>query len=79
MLQSLLKGTGLTLQQLQYAVHPGGPKILDVLADALGVKHEQLKVSWEVLNQVRLAAPLFHFMIDVKFVPCMALPPRQPH
>jgi len=52
MLQSLLKGTGLTLQQLQYAVHPGGPKILDVLADALGVKHEQLKVSWEVLNQV---------------------------
>ncbi len=52
MLKELLNGTGLSLQELQYAVHPGGPKILDVLAEALGVGHEQLEVSWEVLTQV---------------------------
>ena len=51
-LSSLLKGMDLQQSQLQYAVHPGGPKILEMLGEALGIDREQLGVSWELLSQV---------------------------
>jgi alkylresorcinol/alkylpyrone synthase len=34
-----------------WALHTGGPKILEATADALGLKNDELKVSWDCLRR----------------------------
>jgi predicted naringenin-chalcone synthase len=47
----LLAGHGLMPQDVAaWAVHPGGPRVLDVVADRLGLSEEELKESTEVLR-----------------------------
>ncbi|GAA1803094.1 type III polyketide synthase [Planosporangium flavigriseum] len=48
--QDLLDRNGLTLSDLDgWAVHPGGPRILDVVRDALGLSEEQMAPSRDTL------------------------------
>jgi predicted naringenin-chalcone synthase len=37
--------------KLYFAIHPGGPKILDFIQEKLGLRNEQLRVSWDILAQ----------------------------
>jgi alkylresorcinol/alkylpyrone synthase len=47
----LLASHGLTPQDVAaWAVHPGGPRVLDVVADRLGLSDDDLKESTEVLR-----------------------------
>jgi alpha-pyrone synthase len=52
MVARLLKGVrGASLQRTAFAMHPGGPKILQLTAKALGLSDDQFAVSWEFLQQ----------------------------
>jgi alpha-pyrone synthase len=52
MVARLLKGVrGASLQRTAFAMHPGGPKILQLTAKALGLTDDQFAVSWEFLQQ----------------------------
>ena len=46
----LLDGTGLAVEDVTWAVHPGGPRIVDVVAEALGLTDDQVAVSRAVLR-----------------------------
>jgi alkylresorcinol/alkylpyrone synthase len=35
-----------------WIMHPGGPKVLEAVADALGLRNGELKLSWEALQRV---------------------------
>jgi predicted naringenin-chalcone synthase len=49
--ESLLARNGLALSDVtRWAVHPGGPRILDVVADKLGLAREAVAVSADVLR-----------------------------
>ncbi|MFY9645635.1 MAG: 3-oxoacyl-[acyl-carrier-protein] synthase III C-terminal domain-containing protein [Terriglobales bacterium] len=51
-LDDFLATRGLTRADIQsWALHTGGPKILEATADALGLKNGQLDVSWECLRR----------------------------
>jgi len=46
---AFLERNGLSLGEVGFwIVHPGGPKILDAAADALGLSEEALRPAWEV-------------------------------
>jgi hypothetical protein len=48
----LLKGVrGAALHRTAFAMHPGGPKILQLTAKALGLQDAAFAVSWEFLQQ----------------------------
>jgi predicted naringenin-chalcone synthase len=48
----LLAGAGLRVGDVAgWAVHPGGPRILDVVRDRLGLEEEQLTASRRVLAE----------------------------
>ena len=53
-LQSFLRAAGFERDQIcaeaRFAVHPGGPKILDQVKTSLGLKEEQIEVSREILR-----------------------------
>lgn len=40
----MLQGTGLTSQDVQFIMHPGGPKILHGPAQKMGVENEKFQV-----------------------------------
>jgi len=48
----LLTGAGLSVEDVAgWAVHPGGPRILDVVRDELGLAEEQIAASRRVLAE----------------------------
>nr|AEO12146.1 type III polyketide synthase [Coccomyxa subellipsoidea C-169] len=47
---TLLQGTGLTVQDVQFIMHPGGPKILHGPAEIMGVGNEKFQASWDFLQ-----------------------------
>jgi predicted naringenin-chalcone synthase len=48
----LLAGAGLRTEDVAgWAVHPGGPRILDVVRDELGLAEEQMEASRRVLTE----------------------------
>jgi predicted naringenin-chalcone synthase len=48
----LLDGAGLRIEDVAgWAVHPGGPRILDVVRDQLGLVEEQMAASRRVLAE----------------------------
>ncbi|RBY97052.1 type III polyketide synthase [Blastococcus sp. TF02-8] len=48
----LLGGAGLTVEDVAgWAVHPGGPRIIDVVRDELGLREEQVAASRRVLAE----------------------------
>ncbi|MEV4247541.1 type III polyketide synthase [Streptosporangium canum] len=51
-LDKLLAPEGLTCGDVaHWVVHPGGPKILELLAEQLRLTEEQLRASWHVLSE----------------------------
>ncbi len=50
--EELLSGAGLRIEDVAgWAVHPGGPKIIDVVRDELGLAEEQVAASRRVLSE----------------------------
>ena len=50
--EELLTGAGLRITDVAgWAVHPGGPRILDVVRDELGLTEEQMGASRRVLAE----------------------------
>jgi alkylresorcinol/alkylpyrone synthase len=50
---AFLADHGLTRDDVEwYVAHPGGPKVLEALADALEVDREALQVTWDSLSRV---------------------------
>lgn len=50
-LVKLLQPLGLTTEDVgHWAIHPGGPKIVRLLGKQLGLRPEQLRASWDVLE-----------------------------
>ncbi len=48
-----------------WAIHPGGPRILTAIAEALGLDKEATKVSWEVLAACgNMSSPTVFFIIE---------------
>ena len=68
-IQSLVAGlsekTGLTPNSVaHYAIHPGGKKILDVVADALQIPHEKLNPCYSVLRDYgNMSSPTVVFVL----------------
>ncbi len=51
--EAFLADQGLTPADLEwYVAHPGGPKVLEALQDALGVGQEALQVTWDSLAAI---------------------------
>jgi len=61
-----LGGRGLGIDQMgSWAVHPGGPRILDALAEALRLDRGALDVSREVLSRFgNMSSPTVLFILD---------------
>src|SRR5580698_3610025 len=44
---------GMTRDQVDsWIMHPGGPKVLEAVADALGLRNGELQLSWDALQRV---------------------------
>jgi alkylresorcinol/alkylpyrone synthase len=51
--ESFLADNGLTRADIEwYVAHPGGPKVLEALADALQVPRAALQVTWDSLSRI---------------------------
>ncbi|WP_084343067.1 type III polyketide synthase [Piscicoccus intestinalis] len=64
---AFLAGHGLTRSDLGfYVAHPGGPKVLEALEDALGVDREALAVTWRSLDRIGnlSSASVLHVLAD---------------
>ncbi len=61
-----LQQHGLTLQTVgSWAVHPGGPRILTAVEECLGLGHDALAVSREVLSECgNMSSPTVLFILD---------------
>jgi predicted naringenin-chalcone synthase len=57
---------GLTIETVgSWAVHPGGPKILSATEEALGLSHDQMKPSRDVLSAFgNMSSPTVLFILD---------------
>lgn len=49
-----------------YVAHPGGPRVLEALADALGVTRHALRVTWDSLDRIGnlSSASVLHVLAD---------------
>ncbi len=65
-MQSWLAEQGLTLNEVRrWAVHPGGPRILDAVQDALGLEPVALTASREVLSDYgNMSSPTVMFILE---------------
>ena len=65
-LNSWLGKNGLTQDDVKtWAVHPGGPRILTAVADALGLPRETMRVSLDVLcEHGNMSSPTILFVLD---------------
>ncbi len=75
-----LARNGLTVEEVaSWAVHPGGPAILQGVQSALSLKHDDLKASWNVLRDCgNMSSPTVLFVMDAMRrasapMPCVAL------
>lgn len=62
-----LSDHGLTRADIEfYVAHPGGPKVLDAMADTLGVGREALQVTWDSLAAIGnlSSASVLHVLAD---------------
>ncbi|MCW2836552.1 MAG: stilbene synthase [Marmoricola sp.] len=51
--QAFLEDHGLSRADIEwYVAHPGGPKVLEALQEALGVDREALQVTWDSLSRI---------------------------
>ncbi len=76
-LEGWLKKHALDVQDVQgWAVHPGGPRILQAVQDCLELNDEHLAISREVLaSHGNMSSPTILFILDrmQHRVPCVAL------
>ncbi len=65
-MEQWLRSHGLSHADIDHwAVHPGGPRILTASADALGLAHDQLSVSAQVLADYgNMSSPTILFILD---------------
>src|SRR5262245_54622287 len=72
----LLKSHGMTRSDLKwFAIHPAGPKVLELIQAELGLQQSQLEASWRVLDQygnMSSAAVLFVLAEMLKNPPAKA-------
>jgi alkylresorcinol/alkylpyrone synthase len=63
---ALLKPYGLTRSDLKwFAIHPAGPKILELIEDAMMVPRERLAASWKVLQHYgNMSSAAVLFVLD---------------
>lgn len=79
-LQKWLSQYGFTISDINsWAIHPGGPKILQACAVALGLPHDRLRASEEVLSECgNMSSPTILFILErlqvqVARPPCVML------
>jgi predicted naringenin-chalcone synthase len=77
-LENWLGGMGLSISQVgQWAIHPGGPRILAACGQACGLAEDQLRLSYEVLGDYgNMSSPTILFILQrLSSVagPCVAL------
>lgn len=65
LVNGLMSRTGLSQDQItHYAVHPGGKKILDVVAEALTISRERLSSGYQVLRDYgNMSSPTIVFVL----------------
>ena len=65
-LEAWLRDLGLSLPQIQsWAIHPGGPKILDAVGETLGLQYELLSPAREVFAAYgNMSSPTVLFILD---------------
>lgn len=65
-IQAWLETRGLALDHIQgWAVHPGGPKIIDAVEDTLGLKHDATLASRIILRDFgNMSSPTVLFILD---------------
>jgi predicted naringenin-chalcone synthase len=65
-LESWLSKNGLGLDQVRsWAIHPGGPRILAAVEEALGLTREQTSTGLEILAEYgNMSSPTVLFIID---------------
>lgn len=65
-LSDWLKRLGWSLTDIcSWAVHPGGPKILEAVTESLQLPRKALSASWEVLAQYgNMSSPTVLFVLD---------------
>ncbi len=65
-IDSWLEREGLSRDQVAgWAIHPGGPRIVQACRDALGLAEEQLSASYEVLRRYgNMSSPTVLFVLD---------------
>jgi predicted naringenin-chalcone synthase len=65
LVNGLLNRTGLRQEQINhFAVHPGGKKILDVVAEALTLSQERLSAGYQVLSDCgNMSSPTIMFVL----------------
>jgi alkylresorcinol/alkylpyrone synthase len=65
--QGFLSDHGLSQDDIEwYVAHPGGPKVLEAMQDALGVEQEALQVTWDSLARIGnlSSASVLHVLAD---------------
>jgi predicted naringenin-chalcone synthase len=77
-LETWLAGMGLSISQIsQWAIHPGGPRILAACGQACGLDDDKLRPSYEVLGDYgNMSSPTILFILDrlkPATEPCIAL------
>ncbi len=75
-----LNQTDLDISDIRsWAIHPGGPKILEAAATSLGLSRSDLDDSWDVLSEVgNMSSPTVMFVLDKlrkrkAELPCVAI------
>lgn len=65
-IDSVLATTGLSRAQVSaWAVHPGGPKVIEAVAGSLGLSAEQVNASREILRRFgNMSSPTLLFILD---------------
>lgn len=79
-LESWLSRFNMAIEEVgTWAVHPGGPAILQAVQSTLGLRHEDLGASWEVLRAFgNMSSPTILFVLEqlrdaAAPCPCVAL------
>ena len=79
-LEEWLRPRGLNIDQIpSWAIHPGGPRILDACSNALGLTNSALDVSRQVLaDNGNMSSPTILFILDAlrkrgALLPCVSL------
>ncbi|WP_053204118.1 type III polyketide synthase [Jiangella muralis] len=66
-LDGFLSGHGLRREDVEWWVcHPGGPKVLEAMQEALGVDHDALALTWDSLDRIGnlSSASVLHVLAD---------------